>query len=124
MPKPLHLTVHPLRGKVLPDIVFWTKDDHWRYDEYKAAWRKKAVADEASKPYLQRVMAKIQRDALLLGIHESFSCYVKFLEEPGIVFTLPQLEIFTHRLCELNNYSRLWTNRGAKPAEIFHASSK
>lgn len=31
----------PLCGKALSEVVFWTRDDHWEYDDYKAAWRKK-----------------------------------------------------------------------------------
>ena len=108
----------PLRGKVLSHVVFWTKEDHWEYDNYKAAWRKKAVADEANKPYLQRVMEKIQRGVLLSFLIDQFSYYVELLEESGIKFTKPQFETFANRLCELNNHTHLWSNLGGQPAEM------
>ena len=76
----------PLRGKALSEVVFWTRDDHWDYDDYKAAWRKKAVAEEANRPYLQRIMEKIQRGILLSFVCDQFSYYVELLEEAGIQF--------------------------------------
>ena len=109
----------PLRGKALSEVVFWTKDDHWDYDDYKAAWRKKAVAEEANKPYLQRIMEKIQRGILLSFVCDQFSYYVELLEEAGIQFTKPQFETFANRLCELNNHSHLWSNRGGQPVEMY-----
>ena len=109
----------PLRGKALSDVVFWTKDDHWDYDNYKAAWRKKAIAEEAGKPYLQRVMAKIRRGILLSFVSNQFSYYVELLEEAGIKFTKPQFETFANRLCELNNHTHLWSNFGGQPAEMY-----
>lgn len=109
----------PLRGKALSEVVFWTRDDHWDYDDYKAAWRKKAVAEEANRPYLQRIMEKIQRGILLSFVCDQFSYYVELLEEAGIQFTKPQFETFANRLCELNNHSHLWSNRGAQPVEMY-----
>lgn len=109
----------PLCGKALSEVVFWTKDDHWEYDDYKAAWRKKAVSEEANKPYLQRIMEKIQRGILLSFVCDQFSYYVELLEEAGIQFTKPQFETFANRLCELNNHSHLWSNCGGQPVEMY-----
>ena len=109
----------PLRGKALSEVVFWTRDDHWEYDDYKAAWRKKAVSEEANKPYLQRIMEKIQRGILLSFVCDQFSYYVELLEEAGVQFTKPQFETFANRLCELNNHSHLWSNRGGQPVEMY-----
>ena len=95
------------------------KDDHWDYDDYKAAWRKKAVSEEANKPYLQRIMEKIQRGILLSFVCDQFSYYVELLEEAGIQFTKPQFETFANRLCELNNHSHLWSNCGGQPVEMY-----
>ena len=41
------------------------------------------------------------------------------LEEAGIQFTKPQFETFANRLCELNNHSHLWSNRGGQPVEMY-----
>ena len=34
------------------------------------------------------------------------------------LFTKPQFETFANRLCELNNHSHLWSNRGGQPVEM------
>lgn len=64
-------------------------------------------------------MEKIQRGILLSFVCDQFSYYVELLEEAGIQFTKPQFETFANRLCELNNHSHLWSNRGGQPVEMY-----
>ena len=88
---------------------------------YREIWQinGKAVSEEANKPYLQRIMEKIQRGILLSFVCDQFSYYVELLEEAGIQFTKPQFETFANRLCELNNHSHLWSNCGGQPVEMY-----
>ena len=64
-------------------------------------------------------MEKIQHGILLSFVCDQFSYYVELLEEAGIQFTKPQFETFANRLCELNNHSHLWSNRGGQPVEMY-----
>lgn len=90
----------PLRGKALSEVVFWTKDDHWDYDDYKAAWRKKAVAEEANRPYLQRIMEKSSAGFCCRLSAINFLTMWSCLKKPA--FSLPSRSLKHSRTASVN----------------------
>lgn len=62
----------PLCGKALSEVVFWTKDDHWEYDDYKAAWRKKQFPKKQTSHTCSASWKNPARDSAVVCLRSIF----------------------------------------------------
>ena len=118
----LDIDGNPVAGKRLSDFVFYTKDEQFNIEYYKAESKKERMRKEYKTTALEKILSRIRIDIRTGGFfHTSMLDIIRYkieyLEEQlGVPLRKRQAEKFVELFTELNNYSHLWLNRGWSPA--------
>lgn len=114
----------PVIGKKLSEFVFYTQDEQFDIDYYKAESKKKRMREEYRTTALDKILYRIRIYIQTGGYYKAnmadmMDSLLKFIQRDlGVPLRRHQVETFVELFTNLNNDSHLWLNCGWSPSGL------